>query len=72
MNQYYYLEEEWDKNILNKFNCCNDELCFNAALSDEALDEPIWLPRTRIVWKKYLPNLIVVMMNCVLLFHRIS
>ena len=41
MNQFHYLEEEWDERILNKSNCCNDEFWSNAQLSDEAPDEPI-------------------------------
>ena len=51
MNQYYYLEEEWDEKILYKTNCCNDELWSNASLSAEAADAPIWLPRRRMRWK---------------------
>ena len=64
MHQYYYLEEEeWDEKILLKSNCCNDEFWSNAQLSDEAPDAPILFPRRRMRWKKYLSNLIVVMMN---------
>ena len=51
------------KKIHPKSNCCNDELWSNAQLSDEAPDEPMLLPEEE--WdEKYLPNLIVVMMNC--------
>ena len=52
MNQYYYLEEEWDKKIPPKSNCCNDELWSNASLSDVAPDEPILLSRRRMRYKK--------------------
>ena len=47
MNQFYYLEEEWDEKIPPNFNCCNDELWSNAQLSDETPDEPILLPRKK-------------------------
>ena len=102
MNQFYYLEEEWDTKKHPKSNCCNDELWSNASLSDEAPESPILFPRRRMRWKihcnfnccndefwskaqlsdeapdapisfprrrrrmrwkKYIPNVIVVMMN---------
>ena len=51
MNQFDYLEEEWDGKILCKFNCCNDELWSNAELNDEAPESPISLSRRRMRWK---------------------
>ena len=69
MNQFYYLEEEWNEKIPPKSNCCNDEFWSNASLSDEAPDKPIWFPRRRMRYKKYLPNLIVVMMNFEVMHH---
>ena len=52
MHQFYYLEEEWDKKIHSKSNCCNDELWSNASLRDVAPDAPIWLTRRRRMrWK---------------------
>ncbi len=67
MHQYYYLEEEWDEKIPLKFNCCNDELWSNAQLSDEAPDASISFSKE--CDEKYLPNLIVVMMNCEVMHH---
>ena len=64
MHQYYYLEEEeWDEKMPSKSNCCNDEFWSNASLRDLAPDAPISLSWRRMRWKKYIPNLIVVMMN---------
>ena len=51
MNQYYYLEEEWDEKILAKSNCCNDEFWSKTDLSEEAPDAPISLARKRMKWK---------------------
>ena len=52
MNQYYFLEEEWDEKTLPKCNSCNDEFWSNAQLSDEAPDAPIRLARRRRMrWK---------------------
>ena len=43
MNQFDYLEEEWDGKKHSKSNCCNDEFWSNAQLSDETPDESILL-----------------------------
>ena len=51
MNQYDYLEEEWNGKIPPKSNCCNDELWSNASLRDLTPEKPILLSWRRMRWK---------------------
>ena len=72
MHQFDYLEEEWDKKIHSKSNCCNDELWSNAQLSDEAPDESITLSEKEEWDEKYIAILIVVMNYWIRIQHHLN